>query len=77
MVLGRTDAAGRPPPATQKETTPKRKADRVHTLASAGEVSRALAAVSSAKLAPRTKDTFDKLRNCFPQRASRERRTKR
>ena len=67
-----TDAAGRPPPTTQTPATSKQTAARVHTLAAAGEISRALGSVTSAKLAPRTADTFTKLRNCFPPRASNE-----
>lgn len=65
-----TDAVGPPPPATQKTPDNKQKAGRVHSLAAAGEVSRALASVTSAKLAPRTRETYKKLKDCFPQRAS-------
>ena len=64
------DAAGRPPPPTQRTHTDKQRATRVHTLAAAGERSRALAAAVSPKLAARTRDTHDKLRDCFPPRSS-------
>jgi hypothetical protein len=65
-TLWASAAAGRLTPKTlprtasdkQKAASDKQKAARVHTLASAGELGRALGAVSSARLAPRTTDTF-------------------
>ena len=60
-------AAGQPGTRTPpKSGTAKQKAARVHTLASSGEQGRALASVTAARLAPRTRETYNKLATCFP-----------
>lgn len=52
-----------------RKQTEKQLAARVHTLAAAGEEGRALAATGGRKLAPRTQETLQKTRTCFPRAA--------
>ena len=59
------------PPATTARTT-KAKADRVHTLVASGEEGRALAAVAAEPPAPRTDETFERLRDLSPVRPETE-----
>ena len=54
---------------TGRKQTEKQLAARVHTLAAAGEEGRALAATGGRKLAPRTQETLEKTRTCFPRAA--------
>ena len=54
-----------PPPSPHQASGNRQRAARVQTLASAGEEGRALTAVSGAKLAPRTPQTFSKLEELF------------
>ena len=61
---------GRASPPPLAKGTSKRKAARVHTLASAGEEGRALAAAAAGHLAERTTETYTKLCACFPQSGS-------
>ena len=55
-----------PPPSSERQCSDKQRAARVQTLGANGEESRALAAATSQKLAPRTQETLRKTRECFP-----------
>ena len=60
---------GKKMPTATAKTSDKQRAARVHTLAAAGEEGRALRATTSAKLAPRTAETLQKVKACFPTAA--------
>ena len=54
------------PASTTQQSSDKQRAARVQTLGASGEEARALQAATSSKLAPRTQNTLDKTRECFP-----------
>ena len=54
-----------PPPRAGKADS-RQKANRVHTLARNGEMSRALASLAAGKPAPRNRETLEKVPACFP-----------
>ena len=53
------------PPSHNVQTSDKKRAARVQTLGASGEEARALAAATSARIAPRTQATLDKVKDCF------------